>query len=597
MSVRRVVAAAVLLAGFTLLIASTYRSREFDRWLDEETSAPDRYVDASVRLHVVAKDPAGVETDPTKLTKLRTHRLGGWIDTQWTPPRLMTNGGSILSDDTECELGEGRDWYCSEDQEPVILHSDNEPAGKLALGGMGAGKTTGGVIWTYLRWLEHVGARWSDPEAVDDTEREHGKSVEGGITAPTQTRVDLVLNEMFGMFAPNWYRYTSSEGVVTMCDGTRIRAVSTYRQSASQGSRIQGFNWSWWLGDEMQDQVDEYVNIQARLRSAKSGNGKRLATATAKDASDWRTWRESLASVDWLVHQMLGTRSPFVAAEHWAKMKRSTSVNEYKRLVLAEDAPSELAVYYAWDRKRNSVARPEIATNVTPAVLVGYQSFVRPGARFSLLVGHDPGAIYNTSTIWRLLMLWHAPAKQLVPTWVAVGEHQTKQTTAREHARSLRLKLQTEFGIERGNDSSKALIFCDPHGKGEAATDYQSVYMAFQGEGLDVFNPAPMTGKIKRAARVEMMNRLMGGAADSPGVPRLAVASLDGKPLAPKLVESFESLLKKPGDDNPEGTQRKDVDDKTHAPASAAYALWPFEQESITAATVRLAMSEAQRIG
>ena len=43
---------------------------------------------------------------------------------------------------------------------------------------MGAGKTTGGVIWLYLRWLENLGSR-----------------KEGGVTAPTEKRLELVLNE------------------------------------------------------------------------------------------------------------------------------------------------------------------------------------------------------------------------------------------------------------------------------------------------------------------------------------------------------------------------------------------------------------------
>ncbi len=131
---------------------------------------------------------------------------------------------------------------------------------------------------------------------------------------------------------------------------------------------------------------------------------------------------------------------------------------------------------------------------------------------------------------------------------------------------------------------------------GESATDYQSVYMAFQQEGLDVFSPSPMTARIKRRARIEMVNRLLGGSADTPGLPRLVIAQDErGVIAAPKLVDALESLKKKAGDDDPEGSQRKDEADKTHAPAALSDLLWPFEQEAFTAQTVKIAIAEARR--
>jgi hypothetical protein len=266
------------------------------------------------------------------------------------------------------------------------------------------------------------------------------------------------------------------------------------------------------------------------------------------------------------------------------------------------DLPPELAVYYGWLRSRNLTHRPRIATDVTAAILRDYRSYCQPGRGFSIVCSHDPGAIYNTTEIMRLLVYPYERRDELgrmvtdlVPTWAVVGELQTTQTTAREHAIALKKKLQDEFGVECGSD--KACIFVDPHGKGEAQTDYQSVYMAFQGVGLDVFNPSPMVARIRRAPRVEMMNRLMGGTA-ADARPRLVVLQDErGHPLAPKLVEAFEMLKKSPGDTNPEGSQKKDANDKTHAPAAAAYGLWPFEQEAYTAETNRRAIAEAQKMG
>lgn len=561
-----------------MLTSDTWQRRKLERRLHDATSSTERYVDALVRFHVVVADPKGdiqIEGKPRMRQIGETIERGGWIDTATTPPGLLVDENGVSLHDTP-----GRDWYLSEDQAKVVFHPATDRPGKLALGGMGAGKTTAGVVWTYLRWLEHI-----------------GQYREGGITAPTERRIDVVLAEFRNLFPAQWFRYHSATGVMEMCDGTSLRLVSTHRQSASEGSRLAGLNWSFWFGDELQDQSAEFIQIQARLRSADGGRAKRLGSATAKDESAWRELRDSIESSGWWdVHVMMGPNSPFVFPEHWEAMKRVTSANEYKRLVLAEDLPAELAVYYGWDRKRNLVAIPRIgAVDVTSGVLTHYGSYTRPGSQFTIACGHDPGSIYNTTEIMRLYVVAG------VPVWIVVGELQTKQTTARQHAKLLRAKLQDEFALEfvatRQDPipSAKAAIFCDPHGKGEAQTDYQSVYMAFQAEGLDVFNPAPMTGKIKRAGRVEMVNRLLGGSADSPGGARLVVAMQNGRPVAPRLVEAFESLKKRPGDDNPEGTQRKDENDKTHAPCAAAYCLHPFEQEAMTGNTIALAIAEAKR--
>ena len=180
------------------------------------------------------------------------------------------------------------------------------------------------------------------------------------------------------------------------------------------------------------------------------------------------------------------------------------------------------------------------------------------------------------------------------PTWVVVGELQTKQTTARDHAAQVRTYVQNTWGYERGSDSSKVAFFLDPHGRGASQTDYQSVYMAFQKEGLDAFDPAPMTHRIMRKARIEMLNRLFSA---HDGTSRLVIArDANGYALAPVLVDAITSLEKKPGDDDPEGDQRKDATDKTHAPCSISYALWPFEQEAFTDATVARARAAARRI-
>ena len=560
----------------------TWRKRQQERELRDFAEDADRYVDVGVELCVVVEDPNGEAfiPDKPKLRIVRRHYAGGIIDTRANPPRIISSSQRRTV------------WYCSEEQEAIILHADDEQLGQLIYGSEGGGKTETLPMWHFWRWLEHL-----------------GEQREGGQTAPTKQRLEVFLEAFRARIPERWYRYRSSKRIIRMCDGTKIRLVSTHRPSSASGSPIQGFGWSWCGMDEAQDSTERWDDVESRGRAARVVNGrswyKQARTCTAKDTGVWREAKEKLLSSGiWKKRTLLGLASPFIPRSFWSDKAKTMSRREYERRVLAMDVGVELAVYYGWDRTRNLTVRPRIATDVTSAVLDDYQSYVCPGARFSIGVGHDPGNIYNTSVIYRLVMLDKSP------TWFVVGEYQTKQTTARQHARGLRAHLERHFGVElrlpngrHDPDSSKAAIFCDPHGKGSGDTDYQTVYMAFQAEGLDVFSPARK--QIKRNARVGMVNRLLCDATDTP---RLMVACLpgDARELGPAfevlgipsrsaLIDAFESLEKKAGDDDPEGSQAKDVDDKTHAPAALGYGLWVFEQEAFTTETTRRALAAARR--
>lgn len=548
------------------------------RKVAERVEGTDRFVDIGVVLHVVVPDVNGEELiDGMPLMRiLRTTRHGGMVDTKLAKPALV--GPSINP----------RVWFCSEQQEKALFHRDQNRMAQLIYGSEGAGKTRLLAMCHYFRWLEFL-----------------GEFREGGQTAPTMRRLGLVREEMQKAFRSNWGRYVARDDFEgwEMCDGTRIRFVSTHRQSTADGSPIQGFSWSWCNRDEMQDQTEVHEDIESRGRAAKGGLYPQMGTATAKDDSKWRDLRDAvLASGRWAKQTLSIFHSPFVDPKFLSDKKATISSREFLRRYgnpatgEVDDLPPELAVYYAWIRKRNLVRAPQIATDVTASVLANYQSYVRRGTRFTLVAAHDPGNIYNTTTVLRLLMFGN------VPTWVVIGELQTEQTTAREHAAKLRKYLIDSFSVdlyptehEPNPRGGKALVFCDPHGRGETQTDYQSVYLAFQKEGLDVFSPAATTGRIKKKARVEMMNRLLGD--NEGGIPRLVVATDEfGRPVAPRLVEAFESLKKKAGDDNPEGTRRKDDRDQTHAPAATSYGLWMFEQEALTESTIKIAIAEAKKV-
>lgn len=592
-----VVAALLCALGVLVLTNETWEERVLEREISREVNAPDRRVDIGVTIKTVVQDPNGAELIPG-MPRMRVvgspRHLGGIVDTKATPPRI--DGPSRRWDvpgrpaDTPARI-----WYLSEAQAAVVLHNfpvtDPSQLGQLVYGSEGAGKTHALAVWHYVRWIEHL-----------------GENREGGQTAPTEQRLEFVRREMFDLFGVDWYRYEISNARFVMCDGTRIQLVSTYRQSKAQGSPIQGFNWSWCGRDEGQDQVDVHEDIVNRGRSARQGGElyHQLITATAKDDSEWRSLRDMLiASGRWVKRQLSIYFSPFVTRksieDKIVTMGRREALRRYGNPDgTVDDLLPELAVFPSWDRKRNLVRRPQIATDVTAAVLAHYQSYIQRGARFSLACGHDPGEIYNTTEIAKLLMFGGTP------TWCVVGEYRTEQTTAEAHALGLKKYLQDTFGVECGG--SKAAIFIDPHGKGDRNTDYQTHYMAMQRAGLDAFNPAPMSGRIHRGARIQMLNRLLepvalkaetvgGVPVLMPMEPRLVIAIDDrtGLPVAPELVRTFETMRKRPGENDPEGVRRKDAADPTHPAAALGYLLWPFEQEAITADTVKRALAEARR--
>lgn len=560
---------ALVLFGGNVLTNQSYRDRQIMRGVSERMEGVARFVDVGVRFWRVAADETGTPLVRGK-PKLKTIGdpldLGGIVDTQLQRPEVVRESPDPLV------------WYLSPDQWEALFHDDPKRIAQLIHGSEGAGKTRLLCAFHYRQWIRHM-----------------GMGLEGGQVAPTLGRNGTVKLEMLSMFRPSWGKYAQRDEFegMEMCDGTRIRFRYAHQQSAAKGAPIQGYNWSWCGRDEMQDQVAAHEDIESRGRDAPDGQYHQMATATAKDSTQWRDLKETLlASGFWQKRTLSIFRSPFVWPEFLATKAKTTSPREFLRRFgdpktgEVADLMPELAVYYGWLRTRNLVARPQIATDVTGAVLNNYQSYIYPRRPFGLLLGHDPGVIFNTTEVLMLLMFGD------VPTWTVVGELQTKQTTTHEHVRELVSYLRSNFYVNHPTIGGPLpMAFIDPHGKGESQTDYQSVYMAFQKEGIDAFNPAPMTQRIKRTARVEMMNRLLGGSAENAGIPRLVVATdSHGRPVAPRLVESFESLKKRPGDDDPEGNQTKNEDDKTHAPVSVAYALWAFEQEAFTQQTVAAAL-------
>jgi hypothetical protein len=542
----------LILVGAAVLTNTAFRRRSIVREFANEVEAVDRYVDIGVTLRVVRADDRGqVVIDGARpMVVLREYHFGGIVDTKANPPALV-EGPDGISENPQV-------WYCSEDQEPLILHPDVCPVGALALGGMGAGKTTAGVIWLYLRWLENLGS---------------GK--EGGITAPTETRISLVLNELFRMWPRSWWRYNTESKIVTLADNFRIRAVSTHRQSASQGSRLQGFNWVFWLGDELQDQIREFIDIQARLRAKTDGKAKRLATATAKDDPQWRTLKDTmLGSEHWTLHTLIGPRSPFIHPNHWDTMKKATSERDYRRLVLAEDLPSESRLYSAFDRKENLRPLPLGAKKITSLVL----SRKTGDRRDALLVGHDPGAA-KAGTVF--LDAYDVRGEVL---WWVRGELFTLHATTEQHATEAMAITRKRFGCNVRPDSERAHVRCQPLGSAEDKPD-MSVFAIWKRIGFEIkasqySKTGQGVGQIKKESRIGVLNTLFCNAS---GQRRLFIECDDrGVSVAPKLVEALETM-ERDHLGRAERDEKNVKHDKSDLPAALGYALWVFEKETALA--------------
>jgi hypothetical protein len=537
-----------------VLTSLSARRRSIVGEWSNDVEATDRLVDIGVTLRVVRAEPVPnadtVEHDGRTLYVVREHFFGGILDTKASPPRLLA-GDAGASQNPQV-------WLCSEDQERVVLHGDHETTGLAAIGGMGAGKTTAGVMWLYLRILEHLGERR-----------------EGGVIGPTEDRLDVVFKAMFDLFAPNWYTYSSGAGVLTFCDGTRLRGVSTYRQSAKQGSRIQAFNWSFLLADELQDSIDEFIHAQARLRSGKKGNKKRLATVTAKDDPAWRDLQDKMRTSGlWTFHTMLGPRSPFIDQEHWEALKGQTTDRDYRRLVLAEDLPSESRVYSTFDRKENVRPIPLNARKITSIVLSR-----KTGDRAdALLMGHDPGAA-KAGTVW--LDAYEIPQRKGEVLYWVRHELFTQHKTHEEHATIAMRDTREKFGVNVRADAERAHVRCQPLGQAEDKPDLD-VMKIWNRVGFHMrfaeYNKQG-TGKthIKKDARIGMLNMLW---CDARERRRLFIECDDrGRPACPLLLAAIESMER--DDKGRAEHEAKDVrHDKSDLPAALGYALYFLEKES-----------------
>lgn len=521
----------------------------------------DRYIDFGVEIITVKKSDNGKPAAPGL-------------------PRVVSTGNSLkvggkLDTLTRRYVGpcdSWRVWYVGERQRKIIddfLGKDGKQ-NTLLYSAEGGGKT---VLSSMLCWLCIMSA------TAD------GRKGSIGALAPTHKRLGTLQRALSDLApvdstrAPNpssWGTFFVDAGDLRTRSGHQIQLRSTKQQSAATGAVIQGFSWFAAIIDEQQDQLHAYSDIVARLRAAK--RSQIVATATAKDSSEWRSWRESLSD-NWSIERIQYTETPFVHSEHWNLMREELSEREWKRRALAMDVPPERSVYSSFSREGNLQPIPRIgARDVTEEVLAKY------GRNSRVLVGHDPGTSIDTSVLLKAYKLRNERRHR----WYVVGEVITHSTTE-QHIRELLKTLRKDWGCHLVDDEGTpfigapiAHIRADPYGNTTDAT-HRTVYTQFKDAGLEIkaacySNKTAKPTKVPKEAGIEMVCRLFCNVNDDR---RLFVAvDESNRPLAPKTLESIE-LSERDLSGKAENEKKGTAKDLSHFTAAIRYALWGLEKPRI----------------
>lgn len=554
--------AVVILAAAVLVSSLAWKRRAVERQIEADADETDRYVDMGVTLTVVEMDreranamerAGGWLPDVPPVVVVRTHHLGGMLDT-WK--------GEIVGPSVN-----PRQWRCSPQQAPLILHDDDAPLWSLVQGSEGAGKSTTGAMWLYMRVLEHVG---------------HNREI--GVTAPVRARLGHVIKAIGKLWDPKWYRWKERDQSYRFRAGPLVQLVSAHQQSEDAGSPIQGANWVACLSDELQDHHDRNDDIVARGRDAPGGRYKRLCTSTFKDSTEWRDFRDVVAkSPEWRFAKLLGLDSPFQWPRWWATIKAGGITDrEWRRRVLAQDVGLEAQLYHCWSRKLedgspgNLRPIPLGADDVTAEVLAPYLP------RGGVLIGHDPGKRQHVSMF---LKAYRFRGERTI-RWFVVDEVTTNDATIEKHVaevmervrKAWRCNLKSSLDGRPDPYAPQALVRIDPHTRSGDEHPGRDLYAVWRNAGLvaraAAYNPgASDPAVIKRESRFDMMNTLL---CDVNGERRLLVACDDqGSYRAQKLVKALESMERDAAGKGE--ADKKDGNDLSHWPAAVGYALWQIE--------------------
>jgi hypothetical protein len=571
-----VILAALAVLGLLVLTELSWRRKKAEREIRDYLYATERFVDMGVHLKVVRADESGevLLSGKPRMVVVAEHFFGGIVDTKLPKPAFVAPSEKPVV------------WLASEDQAKVLLAPELE---QLAHGSEGSGKSTLLAMWHAIRGVfEHLGEKRM-----------------GAQTAPTQTRLTFVRDEMLRLFPSTWFRHFKALDCFVFCDGSRIQLISTHKQSAAEGSRIQGWNLSWIGRDELQDQIEVHEDLESRGRAARDGLCPQLATATGKDAPAYRTLRAKLIEAGWLKTTLSIFRSPFVTKAFIDKKKRSMSAREFLRRFgdpntgeLVDLLPERL-LYHGFSREniRPIPANARKVTTITlrkkwgvPKVKLargqnihGQTQYEVVEGSYGLLGGHDPGAAKG-GTIF--LDAYEVPGIPGLAWWVRgelFHERETTQESARAIVKAVRggVGFKDPVRLNQPNQREIVKVVAHPYGQSENKPSL-NLYRIFQEEGVDVVaaqfkKDGTGTGKISKDDRIDNVNYLF---CDVDQVRRLFIECDDrGNVTAPKLLEAIETMER---DENgrAETDEKKVTTDKSDLPAGLGYALWVFEKPS-----------------
>lgn len=495
-------------------------------------------------------------------------------------PVAVVQHGGMLDIPTRTIIGPSRNpivWYAGPRQAELIQLRDLEVTRILCWSAEGGGKTVMAAQWLIWQIVLDVMLGLPGPR---------GKAVKNLATAPTGARLTMVFDAIKERVpiadaqgdapAGAWGTHFIDKRKIVLPCGHIIQGLATKKASKAVGSPVQGHSTRRSLDDELQDTVENGADpdIEARLRGFEQTF--RFATATAKDSSGWRTFKDQKLkqSSDWRPARIRFDQNPFEWPRRWEVMRRSMSEREWRRRGLAEDVGPERMTYHAWDRSVNLARLPDIgAEDVTAQVLAKY------GAGRTLLAGHDPGQLWNVTVLLKAIRLRNERRHR----WWVVGGLTTQRTTSEQHAADLLKLLRGRWHcnhVDRHGQpvGPQVLVRSDPYGETDKKPSRQ-VYTIFRQRGIDIRPAAYKAGTTKpghipKDARIEVVNMLL---ANADGEHWLFVDVDDrGAPVDERLVEALEvSERDERGDAE---TEKKDERDKSHWGSALGFALYMLER-------------------
>lgn len=457
--------------------------------------------------------------------------------------------------------------YAESQSEPLFFGENKSIRRMVVVGSMGSGKS-------------EIGARWIVRQCL------RFRNVSGGIGAPTNKRLRIIYKKVRKLLPSTWIRaIRTALGEIELKNGVTLHFFATKEASAQTGSPFAGLDFAFAMVDEEQDVADEALDeLEMRGRSAPGGYYPVLSTCTLKDTPQWRNRLARYENQHGCrVHRMLLTANPFVAQTYIDALKHSLPPRAYRMRVLALPAPPERATYPTFSRKRHVRRIPDVGVRC-----VAQRELRRFGGDHRLLLGHDPGKIWQVTTAMRPLEIVGEPG----PVWFAVGELSTRGTTE-DHVSRLPAWLRgmadvglVEWAEHSGPIEEHPLVIADPHSDDNAYSENRpdkTVYLEFKNRGWDIRSAAYVThrggtkvkvGRVPKEPRIQMMCALLHNSADET---RFYLAADErGNPYAERLAGALE--MSERDERGIAEADRKDESDVSHWPCSVGYALWPVER-------------------